>query len=76
MELFKIIEKTLLEKNNIKLKIYSLNYVIELEDNKYIIYPELYINRKNSYNNLTDLFTNYTIYNENLLDNIEKIKII
>lgn len=76
MELFNLIENKLVENNKVKLKIYALEYIIELENSEYIIYPELYLNRKLKYKFLKELFQNYTIYNENLLDNINGITII
>lgn len=76
MELFNLIENKLVENNKVKLKIYALEYIIELENSEYIIYPELYLNRKSKYKFLKELFQNYTIYNENLLDNINGITII
>ena len=76
MELLKIIEEKLDENKKVKLKIYTLEYFIELNDKKYIIYPELYTNRKAEYKTLKELFEEYTIYNENLLDNVDRITIV
>ena len=51
----------------IKLKIYDLEYIIEFNNDKYIIYHVLYQNRKYSYNSLKELFENYMIYNEPII---------
>lgn len=76
MEKSNLIEKTLSKNKKIKLKIYVLEYIIESNDNKYTIYPVLYQNRKYTYNSLIELFKNYTIYNEPIIQNMEKVKII
>lgn len=76
MELLNMLESKLNETRKVKLKIYALEYFIELDNNEYIIYPELYMNRKSKYKSLKELFEEYTIYNENLLSNISRIKII
>lgn len=76
MELLKILEEKLDENKKVKLKIYALEYFIEIIDKKYIIYPELYTNRKAEYKTLKELFEEYTIYNENLLDNVDRITIM
>lgn len=56
-------------------KIYSLKYSIELIDDKYIIYPILYSNRKYTYNSLKELFNSYQIYNESIINNLDRISI-
>lgn len=76
MELLNIIENKLNDNKRVKLKIYALEYFIEINDKKYIIYPELYTNRKAEYKTLKELFEDYTIYNENLLDNVDRITIM
>lgn len=70
------IEEIIKKNSLVKLKIYGLEYIIELKDNKYTIYPILYGDKKNNYNNLKQLFDEYTIYNENLSNNMNRIKII
>lgn len=71
-----VIDNILNNKKTIKPKIYSLVYVIELIEDYYVIYPKLYDNRKNRYNSLNDMFNSYTIYNESLIDSINRIRII
>ncbi len=75
MNKYNLIENILSNNKMIRLKIYTLEYKIEFND-KYIIYPILYQNRKYSYNSLKELFENYTIYNEPIIQNIDRIKII
>lgn len=70
------IDEIIKRNNIIKLKIFALEYIIELKDNKYIIYADLYQNRKHEYNSLMELFENYMIYNEPIIQNIDRIKII
>lgn len=76
MELLKLLETNINENKFVKLEIYSLEYVIELKDGKYIIYAELYKNRKSEYKSLKELFNSYMIYNEPIIQSIDKIKII
>ena len=76
MEMINVIDNILNNKKTIKLKIYSLVYIIELIEDYYVIYPELYDNRKKRYNSLNDMFNSYTIYNESLIDSINRIIII
>lgn len=75
MNKYNLIENILSNNKMIRLRIYTLEYKIEFND-KYIIYHILYQNRKYSYNSLKELFENYTIYNEPIIQNIDRIKII
>lgn len=69
--------KNEIEKNNaVKLKIYSLEYLIEKKDNYYMIYALLYANNISKYNSLEELFEYFTIYNENLYQTIDRIIIL
>ena len=68
--------KSLLQENSeVKFKLYSLEYIIELIDDKYTIYPVLYSNRKYTYNSLKELFNNYQIYNESIINDLDRISI-
>lgn len=60
-------------KGRIIIKIYSLKYVIEFIDDRYYIYAELYKDRKQTYFSLEELFNNYMIYNEPLIDILNQI---
>lgn len=75
MNKYNLIENILSNNKMIRLRIYTLEYKIEFND-KYIINPILYQNRKYSYNSLKELFENYMIYNEPIIQNIDKIRII
>lgn len=63
-------------KSIVKFKMFNVNYVIEKLNDKPVIYQELNSIRKQSYNTIDDMFNNYLIYNEPLIDNenlIQKI---
>lgn len=70
------IEQELNEKGIVQIKIYSLDYTIELVENKYVIYANYYKESKKTYNSLKELLSEYKIYNESIIDNINKVKII
>lgn len=62
--------------NQLKFKLYSLEYLIEKVDNYVQIYAIDYPTRKNKYNSFEELINNYTVYNEpliTLLNNVKKI---
>lgn len=75
MNKYNLIENILSNNKMIRLRIYALEYKIEFND-KYIIYPILYQNRKYSYNSLKELFENYMIYNEPIIQNVDRIRIL
>lgn len=60
----------------LKFKLYSLEYIIEQVDDKVVIYPEIYYQRKESFFSFDSVMNHYTVYNEPLLQNIDRIKII
>lgn len=62
------------EKNNeVKFKLFSLEYIIQNVDNKVVVYPLLYSNKKNTYSSLDEALNYFTIYNESILDNIDRV---
>lgn len=62
------------EKNNeVKFKLFSLEYIIQKNDNGVEVYPLLYSNRKNLYSSLEDALNYYTIYNESIIENIDRV---
>lgn len=62
------------EKNNeVKFKLFSLEYIIKKIDNDVVVYSILYDNRKYRYSSLDEALNNYTIYNESILDNIDRV---
>lgn len=66
--------KTSFETNKkIKFKMYSLDYIIEMVNDKVVIYPIIYESKKNVYNSLDELLNNYLIYGETLIQNENRI---
>ncbi len=62
------------EKNNeVKFKLFSLEYVIQNVDNNVVVYPLLYSNRKSTYSTLDEALNYYTIYNESIIENIDRV---
>lgn len=62
------------EKNNeVKFKLFSLEYIIQKADDKVVIYPLLYSNRKSAYSSLDETLNYYTIYNESIIENMDRI---
>lgn len=62
------------EKNNeVKFKLFSLEYIIQKVDDKVVIYPLLYSNRQNVYTSLEEALNYYTIYNESVIENIDRL---
>lgn len=70
------INDILIKNKSVKIKIYSLNYYIKFENNSYTMYPENYEKNKYSSTSLEELFSNFYIYNESILDNLDRIKIV
>lgn len=62
--------------NEIKFKLYSLEYIIRKIDTGVEVFAILYQNRKQTYSSLSDAMNNFTVYNESLIDNIDRIQII
>lgn len=62
------------EKNGeVKFKLFSLEYIIKKVDNKIEIYPSLYSNRKNIYSTLDEALNNFTVYNESIIESIDRV---
>ncbi len=64
------------EKNKLQFKLYSLEYNVELIDNKVVIYAIYYEKDKHYYDSLEDLMNNYNVYNEPLINQLNRIIII
>lgn len=62
--------------HKLKFKLYSLEYNVELVNDKVEIYAISYENRKKYYNSFDELMNNYTVYNEPLMEQISRIQII
>ena len=54
--------------------IISIGQAITLKemDNKIAVYPILYETKKSFYNSFEDTLNNYTVYNESIIDNIDR----
>lgn len=59
----------------LKFKLYSLEYIIKKIDNGVEVYAELYQTRKKVYSSFQEAMNNFVVYNESLVDNIDRIKI-
>ncbi len=62
--------------NHIKFKLYSLEYIIEKIDNYVQVYAIDYPTRKNQYTSLKETMYNYKVYNEPLIEQLERINLI
>ena len=63
-------------KKTIKFKLYSMEYVVEQKDNYVEIYAIYYEKRKSKYSSFEDLMNNYMVYNEPLINQLNRIKIL
>ena len=61
--------------NELKFKLFGLEYIIKKVDNSVEVYAILYQNRKKVYLSFQDAMNNFTVYNESLIDNIDRIKL-
>jgi len=59
----------------LKFKLYSLEYIIRKIDNGVEVYAILYQNRKKVYSSFQEAMNSFTVYNESLVDNIDRIKL-
>ncbi|MBQ9181050.1 MAG: hypothetical protein IJ134_00180 [Bacilli bacterium] len=62
--------------NKIKFKLYSLEYIVEQKDNYVEIYAINYEKRKQQYISLDDLVNNYTVYNEPIISQFNRVIVI
>lgn len=60
----------------VKFKLYSLEYIIKEENNSVVIYPLLYHQKKSRYKTIDELLNYYMIYNESIIENIDRLIII
>ena len=58
--------------NKIVFKLYSLEYVIEKEDDQIIAYAIDYSERKLKYNSFKEAINGFKIYSESLLNQLDK----
>ena len=57
----------------IHFKLYSLEYNIEEEDNKVVIYANYYEKNKRYFNSFEELMNNFNVYNEPLINQMDRI---
>lgn len=70
------LEKVFKNNKRIKFRLFSLEYIIEIIDNKVVIYPEMYPRRKQEYFSFDAIMNYYHIYNEPLIENIDRIILV
>ena len=69
--------QTIFDTNNkIIFKLYSLDYVIEKRDNIVEAYAIDYSTRKSQYNSFKEAMNNFKVYNEPLINQMERINLI
>lgn len=73
---FKELQEKFNSDNIITFKLYSLEYIIELIDNKVVAYAKDYSGRKEIFNSFKDAMNNFKIYTEPLMNQIDKIELI
>ena len=61
------------EKKEVHFKLYSLDYTIKEDNNKIIVYADLYTNRKEIYNTIDEALNYFTVYNESIIENQNRI---
>ena len=62
--------------NEVKFKLFSLEYIIRKIDTGVEVFAILYQTRKQVYSSFADAMNNFTVYNESLVDNMDRIQII
>lgn len=73
---FKELQEKFNCENIIRFKLYSLEYIIEKNENDIIAYAKDYSGRKEKYNSFKDAMNNFKIYTEPLINQIDKIELI
>ena len=61
------------EKREVHFKLYSLDYTIKEDNSEILVYADLYDNKKESYNTIDEALNNFTIYNESIIQNQNRI---
>ena len=61
--------------NEVKFKLFSLEYIIRKVDTNVEVFAVLYENRKKIYSSFSEAMNNFTVYNESLIENIDRIKL-
>ena len=69
--------QTIFDSNDkIRFKLYSLEYVIEKIDNHVQVYAIDYSTRKSKFNSFKDAMNNFKVYNEPLINQMERFNLI
>lgn len=61
------------EMGRVQFKLFSLEYIIMKENDKVVIYPMIYDKRKMYYSSIEEALNNFTIYNEPIIENEDRI---
>lgn len=61
------------QKREVHFKLYSLDYTIKEDNSEILVYADLYDNKKESYNTIDEALNNFTIYNESIIQNQDRI---
>ena len=67
------LKNILLQNHKVKFKLYSLDYIIESNDDSIILYSPTYPNDIRKYNSIEQLLNNFTVYNETLTEADDRI---
>ena len=67
------LKNILLQNHKVKFKLYSLDYIIESNDDSIILYSPTYPNDIRKYNSIEQLLNNFTVYNETLTEVDDRI---
>lgn len=62
------------EKKEVHFKLFSLEYTIIEKDGFVLIYEDLYCNKQKKYKTIDDVLEYYTIYNESIISNQDRIQ--
>lgn len=73
---YESLEKEFNDKGILKFKLYSLVYIVEKDINGIIIYAESMSNRKKHYLSFEQMLNNFMVYNEPLIENIDRMHIL
>ena len=70
------IKNKFIANKKIKFKLYSLEYIVEPKENYVEIYAIYYENRKKQYKSLDELMNSYRVYNEPLINQLNRIVVL
>lgn len=73
---FDSLEKEIKKGQKISIVLFNMKYIIEKEEDKYVIYPSYDVEHKTYYDSIKKMFDEYKVYSESLEKNINKMKIM